>query len=115
MNNETMSPATTVKLVSDAAQNLTGGRILQSTSGSVNTTSTINVPDGAMGFRIFPTSNSIRFGINEAPAAVGSLPTLANGGIAKNDIWETRIIGNGVSRTLQLLSTAATTVDVEFF
>lgn len=104
-----------VTLVGDAAQNVTNNRVLKSTSGSVNTTQSISIPDEALGFRIYPTANSIRFAVNEAPAAVGTMPALAVGGIAKNDIWETRLLDWGTAKTLQLLSTAATTVDVEFF
>lgn len=107
---------TMTQLVEDAGQNVSGTRVLTSGSGSVSTSVvTVTVPDDAMGFRLYATTNPIRFAINEDPATVGTLASLTVGGIAKADMWETRIIAIGTSRTLRLLGTTATTVDVEFF
>jgi len=87
---------------------------LVSGTWTVATTASIDIPVTAIGFRIYPTSNSIRFAVGEAPVAAGS-GSLTAGGIAKNDMWETRLLVDGEGRTLQLLSTASTVVEVEIF
>lgn len=85
------------------------------TSGSytVNTTATIAIPSWARGFRLYPSSNDIRFAVGEAPAAIGA-GTLTVGHTAKADSWETRLLESGATN-VQLLSTASTTVIVGFF
>jgi hypothetical protein len=93
-------------------------------SGTPGTVTTITLPNTAKGFKLYPRTNHIRFSVNNtSTAAVGTSSSttvaasvFAVGGIAKNDMWETRLLPNGASRTLSLRSTTASVVvDVEVF
>ena len=92
-------------------------------SGTPNTVTTITLPDNARGFRLYPTSNDVRFAVGENPAtlATATATTIAAaafgvGGIAKGDQFETRLLEAGTSRTLRLSSaTASTVVTAETF
>lgn len=99
-------------------------------SGTPGVISTITVPSGAKGFRLYPRSNHIRFMVNAGGstnqiAAVAASSALiitstdaARGGIAKNDAWETRLLPaiDNRPRYLYLRSTTASVVvDIEFF
>ena len=92
-------------------------------SDTANTVTTVTLPDNVRGFRLFPRANAIRFAVGENTVAVGtsSSTTVAAsvftvGGIAKADMWETRLISAGASRTLRLSSaTASVVVDIEVF
>lgn len=92
-------------------------------SGTPGTNTTVTLPDDAKGFRLYPRSNHIRFAVNATCAAVATSSSttiaasaLAIGGIAKNDIWETRLLPAGSSRTLSLESaTGSVVVDLETF
>lgn len=95
-------------------------------SGTPNTVTTVAIPNDAMGFRLYPVTNIIRWNIDAAPGAQSVLPTndqsgvasdLSDGGYAMNDQWENRLIETfRTGRVLQLLSsTASVVVYVEFF
>jgi len=88
----------------------------------------VTLPDDCKGFRLYPRSNHIRFAVDNgvlartlAAVATDSDGTvaaadLAVGGIAKNDIWETRLLPSGTTRLLTLRSiTASVIVDLEVF
>lgn len=100
---------------------------LSATAGLV---STVTVPSWAKGFRLYPRSNHIRFSVQigtteRAVEAVGtatagaavSTTTVNVGGIAKNDVWETRLLpADNRPRYIYLRSTTTSVVvDLEFF
>lgn len=95
-------------------------------SATPGTITNITLPDAAKGFRLFPRTNHIRFSVNNtSPAAVGTVAAndqtvvaadFAVGGIAKADLWETRLLPHGKNRTLSLRSiTGSVVVDCEVF
>lgn len=92
-------------------------------SGTPGTVTTVTIPDTAQGVRLYPRSNAVRFAIGEDPAAVGasSATTIAAaafgvGGVAKADMWETRLLAAGTSRTVRLRSAIASVIiDMEVF
>lgn len=78
----------------------------------------VTIPIGAVGFRLYPTTNDIRFAVDEDPVAVGTLTddSLTCGGIAKAGQWEKRYIGiSDVVRTLNILCSTTTNVATEIF
>lgn len=83
-------------------------------SASAGTVTSIAVPSGVRGFRLYPRSNNCRFAVGEDPAAVG-VGALATGAIAKADQWETRILPAGAATVRLRSTTASLVVDVEFF
>ena len=100
------------------------------TLGSAGIVSTATVPSCAKGFRIYPRTNHVRFSVqignsSNFPEAVGTVSSGAEvtssslkvGGIAKNDLWETRLLPyDGRQRYLYLRSTTSSVVvDLEFF
>ena len=91
------------------------GQLSSGRGTEVSTTPySITIPDGAEGFRIFPTTNAIRFAVDMNPGVEGGFTVLSSGGVAKPGIWETRLLPDG-STTLNVLGTTPTVVDVEFF
>lgn len=91
------------------------------TSGSYTVGSTkteINIPSWAIGFRLYPVTNDIRFAIGEDPLQAGSA-TQAVGATAKGDAWETRLIeagAQGLAAGLRLLRVSSDAVTlVQFF
>ena len=101
-------------------------------SATPGTVTAITVPAGYKGFRLYPRVNNIRFSVNRSAAAVGTVATdnqagtIANfgaGGIAKGEMWETRLFpaegtngSQSQSRVIYLRSTTASVVvDVELF
>ena len=95
-------------------------------SATPGTVTNITVPDTAKGFKLYPRTDHIRFSVNNtSPAAVATVATndqtvvaadFAVGGIAKGNLWETRLLPNGASRTISLRSaTASVVVDLEVF
>ena len=105
-------------------------------SGTPGTLTTITLPADVKGFRLYPRTNHVRFAVYHlnatrtlAAVATDSTGTVAAsafaiGGIAKNDIWETRLLpsvnkypnGASVERVLTLRSiTASVVIDVEIF
>jgi len=102
-------------------------------SGTPGTLKTITIPDDAKGFRIFPRSSAVRFAVYQSDAARTLAAVAANatgtaavaasdfaiGGIAKPDLWETRLLPpklSGVNRTVTLRSiTASVVIDMEVF
>lgn len=101
---------------------------LSATPGNLTT---ITLPNTAKGFRVYATTNHIRFAVYQSDAVrtLAAVATNSNGtvaatdfaigGIAKNDAWETRLLPAaiaGKSRVLTLRSiTASVVVDVEVF
>jgi hypothetical protein len=92
--------------------------------GTPGALSTVTLPSDAIGFKIWPRTNHVRFAINQALAAVATGTTtiaasdLAVGGIAKNDQWEVRLLPPAYkgTRILTLRSTTASVVvDLEVF
>lgn len=93
-------------------------------SGTPGEITVVTLPDTAKGFKLYPRTNGVRFSVNNtSPAAVATSSTtpiaasaLAVGGIAKPDMWETRLLPNGTARTLSLRSaTASVVVDLEVY
>lgn len=92
-------------------------------SATPGTVTTVTLPDEAIGFRLNPRSNPCRFAVGEDPAAVATISattiaasTMAVGGIARADAWETRLLDTGQTRTLHLRSaTASLVIDLEVF
>lgn len=105
-------------------------------SGTPGTLTTITLPSDVKGFRLYPRTNSVRFAVYHlnnartlAAVATDSTGTVAStafaiGGIAKNDLWETRLLpsvqkypnGTAINRVLTLRSiTASVVIDVEIF
>lgn len=100
-------------------------------SGTPNTITTVTIPSGSLGFKLYPRTNHVRFGVylSDSPRSVVVVSTSALtvvpasqfsvGGIAKPDQWETRILPTerlGADRIIKLLSTTASVVvDLEFF
>ena len=74
----------------------------------------ITIPSTAEGFRIWPTTNAIRFAVDSNPSTEGGFTVLSSGAIAKPGAWETRLLPAG-STTLNVVATSVTVVDVEFF
>lgn len=75
----------------------------------------INIPSTAVGFRIYPTTNAIRFAVDADPSVTeGGFTVNAAGAIAKPGAWETRMLPAG-SSTVSVAAVASTTVDIEFF
>ena len=101
---------------------------LSATPGNLTT---VTLPDNAKGFKLFPRTNHVRFAVyydgtvrTLAAVATDSDGTvaaadLAIGGIAKNDMWEVRLLpGDSINtdRILTLRSTTASVVvDLEVF
>jgi len=95
------------------------------------TLTTVTLPDAAKGFRLYPRTNACRFavyasGSTRTLAAVATdtdntvaAADLAIGGIAKADVWETRLLpsyNNTADRILTIRSlTADAVVDLEVF
>lgn len=96
---------------------------VQVTMGTTPAVTKINIPDTAKGFRLYPRVNDIRFSVNETVTAVQSSSAatvttslFGQGGIAKAEMWETRLLMSGVGRFLTLISaTSSTVVEVEIF
>lgn len=102
-------------------------------SATPGTLKTIDIPDTAKGFKLYPRTNHIRFAVYQAnservlaavaTSAAGSNTIadtdLAIGGIAKNDMWEVRLLPPKTPETTRVLTLRSTTgsvvVDVEFF
>jgi len=72
------------------------------------------VPSNAVGFRLYPTTNAIRFNVDADPVAAGTVNAATAGGIAQAGIWETRLLPAG-SSTVRILGTTTTNVDIEWF
>lgn len=99
--------------------------------GTPGTLTTITLPNDAKGFRLYPRGNHARFAVYQSGsvrelAAVATdtdntvaASDLAIGGIAKADMWETRLLPpwNGTNdRILTVRSTTASLiVDLEVF
>ncbi len=102
--------------------------------GTPGTLTTITLPTDVKGFRLYPRTNHVRFAVyySNNPRTLAAVATdtdntvaaadFAIGGIAKNDIWETRLLppdrsnNGGPARILTLRSiTADVVVDVELF
>ncbi len=97
-------------------------------SGTAGLASTVTIPSWANGFRLYPRSNSIRFYVDTstvsaiqavgvvATGAAASTNSFTNGDIAKNDLWETRLLpcsgGSGSGCTQRYLYLNSTTVSV---
>jgi hypothetical protein len=86
-------------------------------SGTPGTVTTITLPDAAKGVKMYPVSQKVQFAINNAAAtlATSTATTIAAsafgvGGIAFNDMWETRLLPSGADRTLSLVGGFANTV-----
>lgn len=92
-------------------------------SGTPGTVTTVTVPNDAKGFRLYPRSNAVRFAVGSTVAAVATSSSttiaataFAVGGIAKANIWETRLLPSGSSRTVTINSPSASVViDMEIF
>jgi len=99
------------------------GSIEVTLSGTPGDVTVITLPDSSKGFKLFPRTNAIRFSVNATPAAVATSATtpiaasaFAIGGIAKENLWEIRLLPPGTSRTLNLRSiTASVVIDIEVF
>ena len=74
----------------------------------------INVPAAAVGFRLYPTTNAIRFAVDADPAVEGGITVNAAGAIAKAGAWETRMLPAG-SSTIAITALLSTSVEIEFF
>ena len=75
----------------------------------------INIPASAVGFRIYPTTNAVRFAVDADPSATeGGFTVNAAGAIAKPGAWETRMLPSA-STTISIAAATSTIVDVEFF
>ena len=93
-------------------------------SGTPGTVTTVTLPAAAKGFKLYPRTNHVRFSVDNtslAAVATSSAATIAAsafavGGIAKGDMWETRLLPSATTRTLSLRSTTASVVvDLEVF
>jgi len=100
-------------------------------SAAAGTVSTVTIPSWAKGFRLYPRTNHIRFSVREVSDTVDVvLSTVttssiliitstdpARGGIAKANLWETRLLPfDGTTRTIHFMSaTASVVLDLEFF
>lgn len=102
-----------LSLAPDARQ----GKLLSGTftlSGVPGSPTTISIPGGSRGFRLYPYSGTCRFGIDEAPQTVGS-NALTKGGNARENEWEVRLLDPDAI-TLYLASQVNNlVVEVEFF
>lgn len=88
--------------------------VLRSGTYAVSTSViSITLPDTAVGFRIRPLID-IRYAVGEDPQTA-TADTLRTGGIAKAGEATTHLIEGGASRTLRLLATGATSVEVVVF
>ena len=94
-------------------------------SGTALTVTTIAIPDDAVGFRLYPAADIVRWNIDAAPGVEVELDTtdqtgvasdMADGGYAQPLMWENRLIEAWSGRVLQLRSaTASSVIYVEFF
>lgn len=109
----------TIRFAPDAVQGQMA-HLRVTLSATVETLTTVTLPDWATGLRLFPSAD-VRYAVGEAPAtpvAASSATSIAAsafglGGIAKTGVWETRLLQSGVDRTLQLRAAAASvTVDI---
>lgn len=85
--------------------------------GTTNISSTVvpcSIPSGAIGFRLYPTTNDIRFAIDEDPVTAGTVNAATVGAIAKSGAWEKRLVIPNASE-VRLLGTTETDVDIEWF
>ena len=83
------------------------------TAGVATTYKIYTLPDWVHGFRIYPSA-AIRFAIGEIPAAIGTT-TFVVGGIGNINEWTSKIVEDGVSRTLQVTTLATATITLELF
>ena len=73
----------------------------------------ITLPDGANGFRIYPSA-AVRFAINEDPVAITT--TFVAGAVADATAWTSKMLVPGISRTLRFTAAStATTVIIDAF
>ena len=95
------------------------GALTSGTTTDISTTVVpCSAPVSAIGFRLYPTTNAIRFAVDEDPVAAGTVNAATIGAVAKAGAWESRLLGQQVgdtARTVRLLGTTATTVDLEWF
>lgn len=102
----------------DAGKNTANDVVLKSISASITgaTTKTVDIPDVARGFKIYPTDNDVQFAIGEDPAVGTSFDSDPGvGGVAKADQWEVRLLVPGTDRDIRIKTTATTDVVLEFF
>jgi hypothetical protein len=104
----------------DADTNTESIQITLSTAGTVTT---VNLSNLAKGFRLYPRSSDVRFSVNETVTSVQSssatsiaASSFGQGGIAKSEQWETRLLSSGTGRFLTLISaTSSVVVELEVF
>lgn len=101
------------------------------TNATPGTLTTITLPDDAKGVRLYARSNHVRFAIypNDAARTLAAVTassattfaaaSFAVGGIAKADMWETRLLPPFDGQNARILTlrsiTASVVVDVEVF
>jgi len=106
-----------MNFVATAVQNGQQG-CLFSAEGNVYTTAKgFTLPAAAIGFRLYPTTNDIRFSIDETTGTVGSIDggTRGIGGIAKAGEWTERYVDTGSAHIVYVLGTTTTNVAAEAF
>lgn len=100
-------------------------------NGTPGTLTTVTLPTDVKGIKLYPRTTPIRFaayyGNSVRTLAAVSTDTsgtviaanLAIGGVAKNDIWETRLLMPNLQATTRILTirstTASAVVDLEVF
>lgn len=94
-------------------------------SATPNTVSSVPVPTGAMGFRLFPTTADVVFAVDENPAALAAytetgannlaLGGLSTGNAATANALEVRLLAAGAATVRLASATASAVVRVGFF
>lgn len=92
------------------------------TLGEAAAVTTIAIPNGVRGFRLFPDAE-IGFAVGENPEAPAELTAatiavddLSVGGAAPASVWSEKSLASGIDRDLRLVgATGGETVYVEFF
>jgi len=94
---------------------------LKSGSGTLLTTAvtTVDIPVGSVGFKIYATTNPIRIAIDEDPVDVGTINSASVGSTIKPGAWDKRLFVRGDERASELRikcpGQTSIVVDVDFF
>jgi hypothetical protein len=91
-------------------------------SGTAGEVTTVNLPAGARGFRLYPAAADVRFAVDENPvaeqtstAAAVASTAFGAGGIAKAAQWETRLLETTYTSLRMLSTSSSAVVEVEVF
>lgn len=78
------------------------------------TVTSVDIPNGVTGIKLYSDDTSYRYNINTNPATAQD-DTLTTGAFGVSGIMETRVIQLGENRSLKILPDSSGTIMVEFW